>query len=160
MKLLKALLLAGMLLSIPVGLTAQEKIEEKMLLGTWKMVINIEEELEEAEEELEENGDSFLEKIIFESVSGLVSGIIEELEIYMEFKPDGELVVTVDAFDEHETEYSNWFIDKKGRLFIEDTESFQSDEFWLYEKGMLVSYEERDGGLRRNNVYMVNIDTN
>ncbi|MEQ8473293.1 MAG: hypothetical protein RIC35_19005 [Marinoscillum sp.] len=140
------------------SLTAQSKVREKDLTdGTWKLVIDIEEELDEAKKEVREE-DSFLGEMILNSVSGLVSGIIEELEIYMEFRPDGEVKVVVEAFGEREVEYSEWHIDSKGRLYISDTDRFKTDDddYWLMENGVLISYEERNE--RNENVYLVHID--
>lgn len=141
-----------------LNLNAQEKVKEKVLLGNWKLIIDIETELNEAEEEMEENDESVIGQVVLKSVSGLVSGIIDELDIYMEFRPGGELKVTVDAFGEHETEYSKWYISKEGRLFIEDNDSFSTEEFWMYDNGMLVNYQENGRDLERNSVYLVNID--
>lgn len=140
------------------SINAQSKVKEKEIIdGTWKLVIDIEEELEEAEREVEEE-DSFLGEVILNSVSGLLSGLMEELEIYMEFRPDGKVKVVVEAFGEREVEYSEWHIDNRGRLYISDTEKFKTDDddYWMMENGVLISYEDR--GERNENVYLVHID--
>lgn len=126
-------------------------------MGTWKMVIDIDEELEEAEREAEEE-DSFLGEIIAHSVSGLVSNIMGKIDIYMDFRPNGEVKVMVDAFGEKETEYSEWTIDHKGRLYISDNDNFSTDDddYWLIEDNILVLFE--DGGKKSNNVYMVRME--
>ena len=78
----------------------------------------------------------------------------------MEFKPGGEVKVIVEAFDEREIEYSEWQIDKKGRLYISDTENFSTgdSDYWLMEKGVLILFEDDDE--RSDNVYLVNMDSN
>lgn len=149
---------------ILIGLTTYatyaqgSRVKSKDIEGkNWKLVINIDEELEEAKREAEEE-DSFLGEVIVNSVSGLVSGIMDELEIYMEFRASGEVKVTVEAFGEREIEYSEWSIDSKGRLRISDTDRFQTDDddYWLMEDGVLISFEE-NGDLNEN-VYLVNIE--
>lgn len=153
----KSLILTlGVILSLST--IAQQKVKEKNITeNTWKLVINVDDDLEEAKQEAEEE-DSFLGEVIVNSVSGLVSGLLNELEIYFEFRADGEVKVTVEAFGEREVEYSEWKIDNKGRLIISDTERFQTDDddYWMLEDDVLVSYEE-DGELNEN-VYLVKID--
>ncbi len=141
------------------NLFAQERVKEKELLGTWKMVIDIEEEMEEAEREIEEE-ESFLGEIVFDAVSGVVEGVLKRLDIYMTFRENGSVKITVNAFDEKETEYSDWEIDSKGRLYISDNEHFDSDDddYWLMEDGILILFDEDDDGEVSDNVYMVKID--
>ncbi|HCX21778.1 MAG: hypothetical protein CMB80_26975 [Flammeovirgaceae bacterium] len=149
------ILIAGVITLSSFG---QNKVKEKDITDkTWKLVINIDEELDEAKKEAEEE-DSFLAEVIVNSVSGMVSGILNELEIYMEFRANGEVKVTVEAFGEREVEYSEWSIDSRGRLRISDTDRFQTDDddYWLMEDGVLVSFED-DGELNEN-VYLVHIE--
>ncbi len=144
--------------ALSVATFAQQKVKEKDLLDkTWKLIINVDEELEEAKKEAEDE-DSFLAEVVVNSVSGLVSGILKELEIYMEFRADGEVKLTIEAFGEREIEYSEWFIDKRGRLRITDTDRFQTDDddYWMMEEGVLISFED-DGELNEN-VYLVKIE--
>lgn len=148
------------LIAVFVGFasTAQQKVKENDISGkTWKLIINVDEDLEEAKKEAEEE-DSFLGEVIVNSVSGLVSGILDELDIYMEFRANGEVKVTVEAFGEREIEYSEWHIDNRGRLRISDSERFKTDDddYWMMEDGVLVSYED-DGELNEN-VYLVHIE--
>lgn len=132
----------------------QEKIKEKDIIGNWKLVIEIDEALDEAKEELDED-DEFLGKLILSSVSGFVGSLLDEIEIYLEFKPEGELTITVDAFGETEVETGSWYIDRKGRLVIEDTERIQTnDDYWVMKDGILINEDEED----EKYVYMVNID--
>lgn len=138
--------------------TAQDKVRKKDVIGKWKLVIDIEDELEDAENELDDD-DNVLGEIILSSVSGLVTGIIDEIDIYMEFRKDGELKTVVEAFGEREIEYSKWWIDGEGRLqFSSDSEHFSSDndEYWLLKDGLLISYtNDHDPN---KSIYMVNID--
>lgn len=136
------------------ALYGQQAVTEKDLLGTWKLVIDIDDELEKAENEEE----SFLDQVILSSVSGLVSGIMDNIEIHMEFKPGGELKVNVNAFDEQETEYSEWYINEEGQLMISETESFSSEDqdYWLMDSGVLLLYEE-NSRQPNENVYMVKL---
>ncbi|MEP4134642.1 MAG: hypothetical protein ABJL71_08455, partial [Cyclobacteriaceae bacterium] len=87
---------------------------------------------------------------------GFVDDILEEIDIYLEFKKGGEVEVLVDAFGETETEYTKWTIDNKGRLYIEDTEHFSSDhDYWMMKDGILIDVSDDDAG---KYVYMVNMD--
>ncbi|WP_421869292.1 hypothetical protein [Marinoscillum sp.] len=155
---MKKIILFTLVAFVSLSSFSQSKVKSKDIEDkTWKLVINIDEELDEAKREAEEE-DSFLGEVIVNSVSGLVSGIIDELEIYMEFRANGEVKVTVEAFGEREVEYSEWSIDSKGRLHISDTDRFQTDDddYWMMEDGVLVSFEE-DGELNEN-VYLVHIE--
>lgn len=162
LRILTPVLLLSLLVSF--GLQAQDKVKEKKLLGNWKLIIDLEEAFEEAEKEMKEEEENIFAKIVLNSVSGLVTGLLEELEVYMEFLPAGEVKIIVEAFDEREIEYSKWYIDNDGRLFIEDTDSYSSDSsddngFWLFEDGVLVLYQ--DNGRKsevKKNVYLVNMD--
>lgn len=144
-------------LFLTTALQAQ-KVKEKDLIGNWKLIINLEEAFEEAEMEMKED-DSVLGKIVLSSVSGLVTGILDEIEIYMEFKPKGELKIMVNAFGEKEVEYSSWDIDKQGRLYIKDTNSYSSDDhdYWILQDDVLVSIDEGNS-VPDKNVYMVKLD--
>ena len=155
-------LTASLLLTICITFCAysQDKVKEKHLLGNWKMIIDVEDAFEEAKADLDED-DSILGKVVLSSVSGLVSGLLDELEIYMEFLPKGELKIMVNAFGEVETEYATWSIDKDGRLFLENTESvFSGDsDYWLFHDDVLVSYNESaDHSDSAPLVYMINLD--
>tara|TARA_B100001245_G_C22871345_1_gene419002 strand:+ start:960 stop:1427 length:468 start_codon:yes stop_codon:yes gene_type:complete len=155
---MKKALLVLIIGAIALSSNAQNKVKEKDITDkTWKLVINVDEELEEAKKEAEEE-DSFLGEVIVNSVSGLVSGLLDELEIYMEFRANGEVKVTVEAFGEREIEYSEWSIDNRGRLRISDTDRFKTDDedYWMLEDGVLVSFED-DGELNEN-VYLVKIE--
>ncbi|MEQ8629655.1 hypothetical protein [Ekhidna sp.] len=134
-----------------------QRVKEKDIIGTWKLVIDIEEEMEEEAED----ADSMLEEIFIKAVSGFVVGIMEDIEIYFEFQPDNDLKITVHAYDETETERGSWYINKRGYLVIEDIEDddddfhiSSDDDEWKLIDGILVSDEhERD-----RNVYMTRVN--
>ena len=140
---------------IAISIQAQ-KVKEKDIIGTWKLVIDIEEEMEEEAED----ADTMLEEIIIKSISGFVDGILDEIDIYFDFRPDNEVKITVKAYDETETEYGRWFINKRGYLEIDDEDDdddfhFESeDDEWKLIDGILVSDEHEDD----RNVYMTRVD--
>lgn len=152
-----SLLLTALLLINLNAVQAQKSVKEKDIIGKWKLVIEIEEAMEEAEQEIREE-DSWFAQAIFGSVSGLVTGIIGELDIYMEFQKGGDLTIYVEAFDEREVEKSQWSI-RDGKLYIEDTDSFQTDNnnYWLMSDGILVSMDDDDRD-NRPYVYMVSLE--
>jgi len=133
---------------------AQSKLKEKDLLGQWKMVINLEEGIDKAKEELEDDDSEFLAKLILGSIEGLASTILDEIDIYMDFEKNGKLRIIVDAFDEKEVEYSEWTINSKGQLLINDGENEVDIDHWVLEEDILVGYDE-DG--EKNMAYLVKI---
>ena len=134
-----------------------QRVKEKDIIGTWKLVIDIEEEMEEEAED----ADSMLEEIFIKAVSGFVGGIIEDIEIYFEFQSDNDLKITVNAYGETETERGSWYINKRGYLVIDDIEDddddfhiSSDDDEWKLIDGILVSDEhERD-----RKVYMTKVN--
>ena len=132
-----------------------QKVKEKDILGTWKLVIDIEEEMEDEAED----ADTMLEEVFIKAISGFVGGILEDIEIYFEFQPDNDLKITVNAYDETETEYGKWFINRRGYLELEDIgddDNFNihtDDDEWRLIDGILVNedYEED------RNVYMAKV---
>lgn len=133
-----------------------QRVKEKDIIGTWKLVIDIEEEMDEEAEE----ADTMLEEVFIKAISGFVGGIMEDIEIYFEFQADNDLKITVNAYDETETERGSWYINKRGYLVIEDIEDddddfhiSSDDDEWKLIDGILVSDEhERD-----RNVYMTKV---
>lgn len=153
-----SLLITLCLLSLSMTSQAQSKLREKDVIGNWKLVIDINEELKEAQDEMEEE-DNFLGEIILGSVTGLVNGIFDHIDIYMEFRKGGELKTLVNAFGETEIEYSKWWIDDEGKLRISsDNKHFSSDsqDYWLLKDGNLISFENGDD--MNENIHLVNID--
>ena len=151
---MKTTLLSFMLLFV-VGFgsaTAQERVTEAKLLGEWRMLINVEDEIrKEADQE------GFLTKMFLNGISGMVQGILDDIDIQMTFKKDGvlELVALYDGeIDDVET--LAWRIDEKGHLYIDDFKnervSIENDGYWMWENGRLISFEE--DGTRNENVWM------
>lgn len=151
---MKTTLLSFMLLVV-VGFgaaTAQERVTEAKLLGEWRMLINVEDEIrKEADQE------GFLTKMFLNGISGMVQGILDDIDIQMTFKKDGvlELVALYDGeVDDMET--LSWRIDEKGHLYIDDFKnervSIENDGYWMWENGRLISFEE--DGTRNENVWM------
>ncbi len=122
---------------------AQDKVTEKRLLGTWKLEIDIEEAMDEAEQELDEE-DNVFGQIVIKGVSGLVEGIMGNIEIYFEFKKNGELVIMTNAFGEEDTDYANWEINSRGELYIDDSKNIDmDDDYWMMDgRNTLVAFEE------------------
>ena len=146
-----------------VGTTslAQSKITEKELLGEWSMVIDI--DLDEIERDLED--ENWLARKIAGSVTGLVSDILEEIDIKMDFRDNGEVKIMVRAFGEREVEYAEWRITREGELEIFDNDDRRwknrhvnfghDDDVWLMDKGKIVQYERGSRGrLERGDVYL------
>ena len=150
----KAILLITIL---SMGFASQaQKIKEKDIHGTWKLVINIEEAMEEEADE----ADTMLEEVFINAISGFVGGIIDDIDIYFDFKSNNRLKITVNAYDETETEYGEWYINKRGYLVIEDIDdndrfSLDSDDDeWKLIDGILVTDDHEDD----RNVYMAKVD--
>ena len=140
------------------GFSAQaQKVKEKDLIGTWKLVIDIEEAMDEEADE----ADTMLEEVFINAISGFVGGILDDIDIYFEFREDNELKITVNAYDETETEYGSWYINKKGYLEIDDIEDDDDkfnidadDDEWKLVDGVLVPDDHEDD----RTVYMAKVD--
>lgn len=147
--------LFSLLLLFVVGygsVAAQERVTEAKLLGEWRMMINVEDEIrKEADEE------GFLTKMFLNGISGMVQGILDDIDIQMTFKKDGvlELVALYDG-EVDDVETLSWRIDEKGHLYIDDFKnervSIENDGYWMWENGRLISFEE--DGTRNENVWM------
>jgi len=155
---MKKLILIVPLLFVVVFANAQNrKVKERDLIGTWRLVIDI--DMDKIEDEMDEE-DNVFARIVLRSVSGLVDGILDEIDIYFEFQDSGRLKVMVEVFGEDEVEYSEWYINRRGELIIEDTDSFNTsdDDYWMFEGELLVAYDD-DGELDDDaRVYLVNVD--
>jgi hypothetical protein len=153
MKKLITLALTGALtLSMAFG---QSKLTEKDLLGTWKMVIELDEVMAELDKEAKESENLFAE-VLLKSVAGVVEGAMERVNIYMEFEHGGRATVMVDAFDEKDNDdEAEWYI-KNNRLYIEGTDNFKSDRegSWELRDGVLF-LEDNDN--EKAKVYMVRV---
>lgn len=137
--------IALLLLLIATSGFGQKRLTEKEVIGNWKMVIEIDKAMEEAKEELEEEEDNVFSQMVLSATTGLVTGIIDNIDINITFLKDGKAEVRVDAYDEKELEYTTWRIENS-RLYIEDTESLNTDnDYWIMKDGILFSVDDEDG---------------
>lgn len=136
--------------------TSQGKVKEKKIIGTWKLVINIDEEFDKAKDGLDDD-DNYLGKAIINSIDGLVSGLLDEIDVFMEFQKGGNVDIFVKAFGEEEKEQGKWLINDKGRLIIIDNDSsgFENDGYWLFDDELLVNYDENN---EKSKAYLVKVD--
>jgi hypothetical protein len=131
-----------------------QKINEKELMGSWHMVIDIDAAMKEAKKDL-----NIFEKMLVGSVSGFVDQVLEMVDITIEFMPKGKALLTVDGPDVQEKEVTEltWRHDPSGGITIDDYESDQAqvdfDSIWRLEGDRLQSYEA-DGTLEKH-VYMI-----
>ena len=135
MKSLSAIALA-ILLIVPAS-NAQDRVRERDLEGTvWKMEFNLKEE-----------GDGAFERIILNAVDGLM----DEIDIQLEFGKRGHLSVWVDAFSRDEDEEEgDWRINRDGQLVLGDADCFSSDDtVWMLDGDLLVPFEWEKGRLER-----------
>ncbi len=158
MKILSIAILVCFGALLPSSLLAQRLTEDDLIGTTWRLEIDVDEALEEAEEEMEEEG-NLLGEIILSGVSGMVRGIINNIDVYFEFREDGELKVFVEAFDEEDVDYTYWRINRRGELIIEDNEHFKTDNdgYWVYDDGLLI-HEDFDDDDDDAKVFLVKID--
>ncbi len=136
---------------------SQDRMSESDIIGTWKMVIELDEVVEELEEEADD-AETLLGQVILESVSGIVEGVMDNIDIYIEFERNGDATVMVEAFDSaDDDEDTEWYI-KNNRLYLEDTDSFDSDDddYWVLDDGIL--YLESDDNDEDVEIYMIRVD--
>lgn len=158
MKRITLLFSLALLISLPFSGTAQ-KLKERDLIGTtWKLNIDISNVLEEAEEEMEEE-DNILGEVILRGVSGLVEGIIENIDVYFEFQDDNEVRIFIEAFGSDEVEYTEWSVNRFGELIIEDNDHIETDgdSYWYLEGGRLV-HEDSEEDEDDPKIFMTRID--
>ena len=158
MKLLTILGLIAIGSFLPAKMMAQKITEDDLIGSTWKLEINVDEALEEAEREMEEE-DNLLGEIILSGVSGFVEGIINNIDIYFEFQEDNEMKVYVEAFGEEDRDYTTWRITRLGEILIEDSEHFKTDKngsYWVYDNGIFI--QEDDDRDEDAKVFLVKVD--
>lgn len=147
------IILAAAFIAISFSAQAQ-KLNEKELMGSWHMVIDIDAAIKESQKDL-----NLFEKMIVGSVSGFVDQVLEMVDITIVFMPKGKAVLTVDGpeVQEKETTQLTWQHDPSGGIIIDDYESDQAqvdfDSIWRLEGDRLQSYE-LDGTLEKH-VYMI-----
>ncbi len=136
--------------------TYGQRLKKRDVIGTWKLVMNVEEVMKQEADE----SDTMMEEIFIKTLSGFVGGIIDDIDIYFEFQENNKLKITVNAYDESETGRGSWFINNKGYLLIEDLENNDnlkidaSAEEWKLIDGILITDEQE----KDRNVYMAKID--
>lgn len=114
------------------------KVREKDLDGIWQMKITLDENFLEEDIEAEDNA---FARVILQATGNFVEGVLDEIDVKFEFQPNGKCKVYATAFgEEGDVDYSKWWITDKGELFIDDTESYKSDEddYFLFEDDVLV----------------------
>lgn len=150
-------LLAVTLIAVST-LTAQDRISESNLLGTWKMKIDAEKVMDEISDEADEE-DNLLAKVILKSVSGLMEGVLDNMDIYITFKKGGDAIVTIDVFDsdDKQKDKARWRV-RGTTLYIEDVEDggvdWEGDGEWRMKDGVLILDQDED----EMSVYMVRVD--
>lgn len=146
------------ILCLSLGLTSlshAQQVKEKEIIGTWKLIIDIEEGMTKEAEE----SDTMLGEIFIKTISKFVGGVLEDVDIYFDFQRNNQLKITVNAYKETETESAKWFINKKGYLEIEsiaednDHINIETDDEWKMIDGILVNDEHETD----SKVYMVKV---
>lgn len=111
------------------------------------------------EEEIDEE-ESVLGKILLKSVSGFVEGLLDNIEIYFEFEENNRARITVSAFGSEEIEYTEWRINRRGELILEDGGNVNvgDDDIWLLENGRLVAYDRGGHDKDQDDIYMIRVN--
>jgi hypothetical protein len=124
------------------ALSAQTKVSEKDVWGTWRFHLKLQEVAKSDSADL-----NFLEKAVVGAVSGIVDTAMEQVDIQFLFKKSKELVVII---HEHETKKKTeqsieWFINAKGQLEISDLNNdkvnIDNDGVWMMLNRRLVPVE-------------------
>ena len=160
---MKRIITTLLMIGISLGAYAQSKVQEKDILGEWKLVIDVRDEIED---DIREE-DNWLAERFAKAVANFALDIIDELDIRMDFREDGEVKIYVDVFGVHETEYASWKINKDGALEIEDDwrgrerrsrkfDISSDHDVWMMDGKKLVAYDRGySGRLKKQEVYMV-----
>jgi hypothetical protein len=140
-----------------VEVQAQNKLTEKDVTGSWRLVIDVSEEMDELRDEMDDT-ESLFGQVIKKSVSGFVEGLLNNIEIYMDFLPNGEVEVTSIAFDKEDRDFSTWKI-VGNKLYISDSDNFQveNDSYWIMEHNSILISVSEDGNNNKN-VYLRKIE--
>lgn len=152
----KLIIILGLLIGFQ-SVYAQSKVRERDLEGVWKMKISLSDDV--FDEEIRDE-DNVFARLILRATGNLVEGILDEIDIELEFRPNHECRIYVSAFGEEEVEYTEWYINGRGELYIDDSDSFKmgSDEYWMFEDDVLVAYEDGRPLDDDAAVYLVRID--
>ncbi len=153
----KLILLIGLLIGYQSADAQSSRVRERDLEGIWKMKISLDESV--FEQEISDEDNAFA-RLILKATGNLVEGILEEIDIELEFRDNHECRIYVSAFGEEEVEYTDWRINSRGELYIEDSDSFQmgDDEYWIFEGDVLVAYEDGRPLDDDAAVYLVKVD--
>lgn len=135
-----------------------QQVKEKDLIGTWKLIIDVEEELNQEADE----ADNYFEEVIIQSISGLLDNVFDNIDIYMEFQKDNDVIIDINAYGEREKETAKWKINNRGYMeiynFSDDDDNHISigddDDEWKMIDGILVSDEHE----KNKTVYMTKVD--
>lgn len=123
-----------------VEVQAQTKVNADDLDGVWRLVVD-----------LEEQGENAFERIVLNSVEG----ILDEIKVSFHFRRDHTLRITTYAFGEKDVEYSEWQINDEGELLIGDTDKLQQHDatVWRFDQGRLYAYDA-DNDFERGELYL------
>ncbi len=158
---MKKILLLSLVLIVGFSAVAQKSIREKDILGEWKLVIALDEE--EILDEIEEDDDiPFFAEWIAEGAVDLAFSIIDDLDIYMDFRDNGKLKIVVEIFGEREVEYTDWYINRYDEVVIGDADiiDHDDDDVWIYDGDRLISSDHGRRGRRfhDDDIYLERID--
>lgn len=134
------------------------KVKERDIKGLWQLKIELGEDFMEKEIDEEDNA---MTRVIMQATESFVDGILDELDIKFRFLDGGVCKVYVTAFGvDADEELGEWYINDKGQLIIEDTDSYQSDgnEYWMMQDDILVAMEDGEMLEDEARVFMVRLD--
>ncbi|UXX79450.1 hypothetical protein N7E81_19050 [Reichenbachiella carrageenanivorans] len=153
----KLIVLISLLIGFQLAIAQNGRVKERDLAGVWKMKISLEDGI--LEEEIKGEDNAFA-RLVLAAAGNLVEGILDEIAIEIEFRDDHECRVYVSAFGEEEVEYTRWEISDDGKLYIDDSDSFQMDgeEYLIFEDGRLVVYEDGRPLDDEASVYLIRVD--
>ena len=127
-----------------------QKINEKDILGKWKLQIDIKEQIDKESKEM-----GLFEKIVIKSMSNMIESIIEEIDITFDFHKKGKLTLIVDVLDGRtpkEIETLNWYLDSNSNIIIDDIKSekvtINNDGYWKMVNDEMHFYED-DGEIEK-----------
>jgi hypothetical protein len=143
---LRRILTIAAFVAIALPVQAQTKISADDLHGHWQLVVNLDEELDQAE--------NAIERMALKAVGGL----LDEIDIRLLFEEGGVARIGVEAFGseaEVDEDDISWEITRHGGLVFGESERFDSGEDTIFfrEGDLLIAYEQnKDGkpGARKN----------
>lgn len=156
---MKKLILIILALGFTFSSSAQEKVKPKDLLGVWKFIIDVDEEVrDDLEDDLED--ENFFIASFAKAVAGFALDIVEDIDIRFEFEEDGKLRSYVSVLNEEERDRSEWHINEYGGLVFDADVSVDDwdDGAWYFVDDVLVPCDRKGRKIETNKVYMVRID--